>query len=162
MAFGPRCNPGTPVNRFAECASCPEGCPAQPSILGLGHVPELPIMIPVPLRCGRGKATPIVWSNRAARTRKSNPHSLKQTQHRHTLKHTHTHINKSTYTHTQSHTHTHSLRLSLSHTLSHLLARSLVRSFYLAPSLPLTHIDRQTDRFTMCATPFINRYRFST
>ncbi len=41
------------VNRFSECASCSEGCLAQPSNLGLGHVPELPIS--APLRCGEGK-----------------------------------------------------------------------------------------------------------
>ncbi len=44
------------LNRFAECASCPEGCLAQPSNLGLGHVPELPI--PAPLKCGEGKGHP--------------------------------------------------------------------------------------------------------
>ena len=31
------------LNRFAEVASCPEGCLAQLSNLGLGLVPELPI-----------------------------------------------------------------------------------------------------------------------
>ena len=35
------------LNRFAERASCPEGClVAQPSNLGLGRVPELPIPAP--------------------------------------------------------------------------------------------------------------------
>jgi hypothetical protein len=34
------------LNRFAEVASCPEGCLAQPSNLGLGLVPELPIPAP--------------------------------------------------------------------------------------------------------------------
>ncbi len=42
--------------RFAECASCPEGCLVQPSNLGLGHVTEL--LIPAPLRCGEGKGQP--------------------------------------------------------------------------------------------------------
>ncbi len=41
---------------FAEVASGPEGCLAQPSNLGLGLVPELPI--PAPLRCGEGKGHP--------------------------------------------------------------------------------------------------------
>jgi hypothetical protein len=51
------------LNRFAICASCPEGSLVQPSNLGLGNVPELPI--PAPLRCARGgESTPrTVWSN---------------------------------------------------------------------------------------------------
>jgi hypothetical protein len=49
------------LNRFSKCASCPEGCQAQPSNLDLGRVPELPI--PELLRCvrqwsGRGKEHP--------------------------------------------------------------------------------------------------------
>ncbi len=59
------------LNRFAERASCPEGCLAQPSNLGLGFVPELPTHDPRALRCGAGeRATRTEWSNQAVRTRK--------------------------------------------------------------------------------------------
>ncbi len=43
------------LNRFAEVASCPEGCLAQLSSLDLGLVPEL--LIPVPWGVGRGNGT---------------------------------------------------------------------------------------------------------
>ncbi len=57
MAFGPRCNPGTPSGiGLPNVALVQRGSQAQPSNLGLGHVPDLPI--PAPLRCGEGKGHP--------------------------------------------------------------------------------------------------------
>ena len=57
MAFGPRCNPGTPsLIGLPKWPPCPGCCLAQHSNLELGLGPEM--RIPAPLRCGEGKGHP--------------------------------------------------------------------------------------------------------
>jgi hypothetical protein len=57
LAFGSRCNPGTPsLIGLPMWPPCPGCCLAQHSNLALGHGPEM--RIPAPLRCGEGKGHP--------------------------------------------------------------------------------------------------------
>jgi hypothetical protein len=57
LAFGPRCNPGTPsLIGLPKWPPCPVCCLAQHSNLAIGHGPEL--RIPVPMRNGEEKGQP--------------------------------------------------------------------------------------------------------
>ncbi len=63
LAFGPRCNPGTPsLLGLPKWPPCPECCLAQHSNLALRPGPEL--RSPAPLRCGEGKGHPVQCGRR--------------------------------------------------------------------------------------------------